>query len=165
MASLLLVTSFIVGYGYMTEQFLGGWSGDVYEMGTYSNRAHGSYAPIYYTLLFCNVLAPQVFWSRRMRTNLVVVFVVSILINVGMWTERFLIIVQSLYHDYIPSIWRIYGPTWVDISLYLGTLGFFLWAFLLFLRFLPAVSVTEVKELRHELAHEGVPEPAPGPRL
>src|SRR5579883_3266599 len=151
MAKLILTTSFMVGYGYFTEQFLAWYGGDVYEMGTYHDRGHGHYMAVYWLLILCNVIVPQVFWLGRARRNVYVVWVVSILVNVGMWCERFIIIVQSLSHDFVPAAWRNYAPTWVDIGLYLGTMGFFAAAFLLFLRFLPAVSVTEVKELHHEL--------------
>jgi molybdopterin-containing oxidoreductase family membrane subunit len=154
MCKFLLTTSFMVGYGYFVEQFMTWYGGDTAELGTYWDRAAGAYAPVYWLLILCNVIAPQLFWFARLRRNVWVIWIVSVLINVGMWCERFVIVVQSLTHDYLPSSWRIYGPTWVDISLYAGTLGFFMFAFLLFLRFLPAVSVTEVKELNHELRHE-----------
>ena len=97
---------------------------------------------------------PQIFWSKRVRTNIPVIWVAAILINVGMWCERFIIIVTSLHRDFLPSSWANYAPTWVDISLFIGTIGLFSTLFLLFLKFVPAVAVTEVKELRHELEHD-----------
>jgi molybdopterin-containing oxidoreductase family membrane subunit len=105
-------------------------------------------------MITCNVLVPQLFWSKRMRTNIKVLFVASILINVGMWSERFVIVVMSLQREFLTSAWHGYSPTWVDIGILVGTLGFFSLMFLLFLRLIPFISITEIKELRHELATE-----------
>jgi molybdopterin-containing oxidoreductase family membrane subunit len=109
---------------------------------------------IYFTMIICNVIVPQIFWSRRARTSVGITWVAAILVNVGMWCERFNIIVTSLHRDFLPSKWENYFPTWVDFSLFIGTIGLFSTLFLLFLKFVPAVAVTEVKELRHDLAHE-----------
>jgi len=152
MNKVLLATSMMVGYGYLIEQFMGWYSGNIYEMYSVLNRMFGPYALIFWLLILCNVLAPQLMWSRRMRTNLAVTFGVSLLVNVGMWCERFVIVVVSLHRDFLPSSWAMYRPTWVDLSLFTGTLAFFGTLFLLFLRFLPAVSASEVKELRQELS-------------
>ncbi|HYQ81271.1 MAG TPA: hydrogenase, partial [Anaeromyxobacteraceae bacterium] len=130
------------------------YSGNPYEQFVFVNRATGPYRWVYYGMIFCNVLVPQTFWWKKARTSLAWMFVASLLINVGMWTERFIIIVTSLHRDYLPSSWGMYYPTWVDWSIYVGTLSFFSLLFLLFLRFVPAVAVTEVKELRHEMEHE-----------
>jgi molybdopterin-containing oxidoreductase family membrane subunit len=105
-------------------------------------------------MVFCNCVVPQIFWTKRGRTNLPVVWIAAILINVGMWCERFIIVVTSLHRDFLPSSWAIYKPTWVDLSLLGGTICFFGMLFLLFLKFIPAVAVSEVKELRHEIDHE-----------
>jgi molybdopterin-containing oxidoreductase family membrane subunit len=154
MNKVLLATSMMVGYGYVIEQFMGWYSGNIYELYSVLNRMFGPYAIIFWLLILCNVLVPQVMWSRRIRTNLMVTWIVSLLVNVGMWCERFMIVVVSMHRDFLPSSWAMYRPTWVDISLFTGTLAFFGTLFLLFLRFLPAVSATEVKELRQELSHQ-----------
>jgi molybdopterin-containing oxidoreductase family membrane subunit len=154
-AKLLLVTGWIVAYGYIVEFFIAWYSGsnaEIYQF--FVGRPMGPNAAAFWLMLFCNVLVPQLFWSRRMRHNLWVLFVASLLINVGMWCERFVIVVMSLQRDYIVSGWAAYSPTWVDIGIFTGTLCFFLLLFLAFLRLVPVVSVTEVKELAHELAHE-----------
>ena len=104
-------------------------------------------------MVFCNVIVPQIFWFKKARTSLLIMWVAAILVNVGMWCERFNIIVTALHRDFLPSKWELYAPTWVDWSIYLGTIGLFSTLFLLFLKFVPAVAVTEVKEFRHELAH------------
>ncbi len=155
MNKVILFTGLIVSYGYLMEHFLAWYSGNPYEAyAFFQSRQRGPYAPIYWLMLFCNVVVPQLYWFPRLRTNLPVVFVASLLINVGMWCERFVIVVTSLHRDFLPSSWAMYFPTWVDIGLFIGTLGFFSTMFLLFLRFLPAVSIAEVKELNHELEHE-----------
>jgi len=153
MAKVMLVTGLMVSYGYLMEHFIAWYSGNAYEAFVFSNRANGPYRAIYFAMLFCNVVVPQAFWWRKARTNIAWLFIASLLVNVGMWTERFIIIVTSLHRDYLPSSWGMYAPTWVDWSIFTGTLCFFSLLFLLFLRFVPAVAVTEVKELRHELAH------------
>ena len=155
MCKVLLATGLMVSYGYLMEHFIAWYSGNKYEAFVFFNtRLRGPYAPVYWLMLFCNVLVPQLFWWGRARQSLVVVWIVSILVNVGMWTERFNIIVTSLHRDFLPSSWAMYRPTIVDWSIYVGTIGFFGFLFLLFLRFVPAVAASEVKELRHELEHE-----------
>jgi molybdopterin-containing oxidoreductase family membrane subunit len=144
----------MVGYGYLMETFIGWYSGNKYELFAVTNRAFGPYALVFWLLIFCNVLAPQVFWSMRMRLNVIVTWVVAVLVNVGMWAERFVIVIVSLHRDYLPSMWAMYKPTWVDWSLLFGTIGFFGTCLLLALRFLPAVSATETKELNKELLEE-----------
>src|ERR1700716_685036 len=126
-----------------------------------TNRMMGPSTPIYCLLLFCYVLIPHIYLSKKVRTTLWITWIASILINVGMWSERFVIVIVSLTRDFMPSSWANYAPTWVDLSLLCGTIGFFGMLFLLFLRFIPAVSASEVKELQHELAEEErVPEAA-----
>jgi molybdopterin-containing oxidoreductase family membrane subunit len=154
MAKVLLVTGLIVGYGYMCEHFIAWYSGNKYEFFAFFNtRQRGPFAPVYWLMLFCNVVTPNIFWWKKARQNTAVLWIVSILVNVGMWTERFVIIVTSLHRDFLPSSWAMYRPTFVDWSIYIGTLGFFGMLFLLFLRFIPSVSASEVKELRRELEH------------
>ncbi len=161
MNKVLLATGMMVSYGYLAEGFVSWYSGNPYEMYSQSNRLFGPYAPVYWLLLFCNALVPQLYWFKKFRTSLWITWIASIFINIGMWCERFVIVIVSLTRDFLPSSWANYSPTWVDWSLLLGTMGFFGLLFLLFLRFLPAVSATEVKELRHELAEEHrVPEAA-----
>jgi molybdopterin-containing oxidoreductase family membrane subunit len=111
-------------------------------------------------MVFCNCVVPNIYWWRRARTSLAVMWVASLLVNVGMWCERFVIIVTSLHRDFLPSSWAQYSPTWVDWGLYLGTMGLFGTLFLLFIKFLPAVAVAEVKELNHELGHGARPSAA-----
>jgi Ni/Fe-hydrogenase subunit HybB-like protein len=154
MCKVILVTGLIVAYGYLMEHFVAWYSGNEYERYVFfTNRRTGYYADVYWLMLFCNVLVPQIFWFKRARTSTRLMWVAAVLVNVGMWCERFIIIVTSLHKDYLPSSWEIYKPTWVDWGLFIGTIGFFCTAFLLFLKFLPAVAVSEVKELSHELAH------------
>jgi molybdopterin-containing oxidoreductase family membrane subunit len=154
-AKLTLVTGLVVAYGYLVEFFMAWYSGSLPEAQQFfSARPAGPNAAIFWIMLLCNVGVPQLFWSRRMRTSTRVLFAASLLINLGMWSERFVIIVMSLQREYLPSLWRAYAPTWVDLGLLAGTIGFFSLLFLLFLRFVPFVAVSEVKELGHELAHE-----------
>ncbi len=161
MAKVMLVTGMMVTYGYVMEHFIAWYSGSPYEYSQFFRvRQHGPLAPVYWLMIFCNCIVPQLFWSKRARTNLMVLWFASILINVGMWCERFTIVVISLHRDFLPSKWENYAPTWVDITLFIGTIGLFSTLFLLFLKFVPAVAVTEVKELRHELAHDPTAEPA-----
>ena len=155
MTKVLLVTGLMVSYGYLCEHFMAWYSGNPYEEFVFFNtRLRGPYAPIYWLMLFCNVLVPHVFWWKKARANLAVVWIAALLVNVGMWTERFNIIVTSLHRDFLPSSWANYKPTIVDWSIYVGTIGFFGFLFLLFLRFVPSVAASEVKELRRELEHE-----------
>jgi molybdopterin-containing oxidoreductase family membrane subunit len=152
MCKVMLVTGLIVFYGYLMEHFIAWYSGDGYEEHVFfSTRARGPYRYVYYLMLFCNIVVPQSFWWRRARRSVVWMWIASLLINVGMWCERFVIVVTSLHQDFIPSNWAMYYPTWVDFSLLIGTICFFGTLFLLFLKFVPAVAITEVKELRHEL--------------
>ena len=130
------------------------YSGDIFEQYMMANRALGPYGWVFWALMLFNVLIPQALWSKRVRTNLVALFLVALSVNLGMWLERFVIVITSLHRDFVPSSWGMYYPTWVDWSIFVGSLSFFSLLFLLFVRFVPAVAVTEVKELRHELAHQ-----------
>lgn len=155
MAKVMLATGMMVSYGYLMEHFHAWYGGNRFEFDTFfKTRMFGPYAPVYWTMIACNVITPHIFWWKKARTSLWVLWIASILVNVGMWTERFIIIVTSLHRDYLPSSWAQYTPTWVDWSIYAGTIGMFGTLFLLFLRFVPSVSASEVKELRRELEHE-----------
>jgi molybdopterin-containing oxidoreductase family membrane subunit len=155
MCKVMLATGMMVSYGYIMEHFIAWYSGNPYEAGQFFKvRWFGPMAPIFWTMFFCNVVSPHFFWFKRFRTDMRVVFILSILINIGMWCERFNIVVTSLHRDFLPSSWENYAPTWVDITLFIGTIGLFSTLFLLFLKFVPAVAVTEIKELRHELEHD-----------
>jgi molybdopterin-containing oxidoreductase family membrane subunit len=161
MAKVMLCTGLIVTYGYLMEHFAAWYSGNPYEQYVFFvTRPRGPYAWAYFTQMFCNVIVPQMYWFRWARRNVWTLWVGAVLVNVGMWFERFNIIVTSLHRDFIPSNWAMYYPTWVDFSLLFGTICFFGTLFLLFLKFLPAVAVSEVKELNHELhGHRGHPGP------
>jgi molybdopterin-containing oxidoreductase family membrane subunit len=155
MAKVTLATGLMVSYGYLMEHFIAWYSGNPYEAHVFFvTRQRGVYAGVYWLQMFCNVLVPQIFWWPAARRHLVLVWIASILVNVGMWTERFNIIVTSLHQDFLPSSWAVYAPTIVDWSILTGTIGFFGLLFLLFLLFVPSVAASEVKELRRELEHK-----------
>ncbi|HQY61298.1 MAG: polysulfide reductase NrfD [Myxococcales bacterium] len=146
MNKIMLTTGSLVGYAYAMEFFIAWYSGNEYERYIFFvNRATGPFSWAYWIMVSCNVLSPQVFWSKKMRTSIPVMFVVSILINIGMWFERFVIIVTSLHRDFLPSSWGYFRPTLVDIFIYLGTLGLFFTLFLLFIRWVPMIAIAEVK--------------------
>jgi len=145
MQKILLVTGLMVGYAYGVEFFTAWYSGNLYERFTFLNRAFGPYAWAYWIMISCNVLTPQLFWFKKMRTSIPVMLVASIFINIGMWFERFVIIVTSLSRDYLPGAWGYYRPTFVDLGTFIGTFGLFLTLFLLFVRFLPIIAMSEVK--------------------
>ena len=154
MNKVILATGLIVSYGYLMEHFIAWYSANEYEMWVfYKNRATGPFAGIYWLMITCNVVTPNIFWFKKARTSIPIMWVASIVVNIGMWAERFIIIVTSLAQDFLPSSWGLYSPTWVDWFIYLGTLGLFGTLFLLFLKFVPAVAIMEVKELQHELKH------------
>jgi len=140
-----LATGSIVAYAYGMEYFIAWYSGNPYEKAAFWNRLFGKYWYGGWAMIFCNALVPQLFWFRKVRHNLVLVFILSILVNVGMWFERFVIVIGSLYQDFIPANWGYFRPTWVDVCTYLGTFGLFFTFFLLFLRFLPLIAIAEVK--------------------
>ena len=145
MAKIMLATAMMVGLAYSTEFFMAWYSGNQYEAFTFMNRAFGPYAWAYWTMVTCNVLVPQLFWFKKLRTNIVALWIASVLINVGMWFERFVIVVSSLSRDYLPTSWGYYRPSIVDILTFLGSFGLFFTLFLLFVRFLPIVGMAEVK--------------------
>jgi molybdopterin-containing oxidoreductase family membrane subunit len=145
MNKIILTTGMLVGYAYAMEFFIAWYSGNEYERFTFVNRAFGPYAWSYWTMITCNVFVPQIFWVKKFRTSIPIMFVVSILVNIGMWFERFVIIVTSLHRDFIPSSWGMFTPTIIDITTYTGTIGVFFTLFLLFMRWLPMVAMAEVK--------------------
>ena len=154
MCKVILATSWMVTFGYLCEYFQDWYSGSIYEIGQLKTRFLGPYWPFFWLLLFCNCVVPNLFWMRSMRRNLAVVWIVALLVNLGMWLERFVIVVISLHQDFIPASWGMYKPTIIDIGMLTGSLGLFGTAFLLFLKFVPAVALAEVKELRHDMEHE-----------
>jgi Ni/Fe-hydrogenase subunit HybB-like protein len=142
---IILLTGTMVGFAYITEFFIAWYSGVPYEQYAFINRAFGPYAWAYWTMMSCNLLVPQVFWFKKLRRSIGVMFVISIFVNIGMWFERFVIVVTSLHRDYLPSSWDYYTPTAVDVLTFVGTFGLFFTLFLLFLRFLPMIASSEVK--------------------
>jgi molybdopterin-containing oxidoreductase family membrane subunit len=150
MAKVMLVTGLIVAYGYLTEAFIAWYSADKYEGFVPLNRLTGPYAFAYWLLIFCNVVVPQALWLKRIRSNVFALFVISLIVNVGMWLERFVIIVTSLHRDYLPSSWGLYQPTFWDWSTFLGTIGLFVSLLFLFLRFLPMISIFEMRTILPE---------------
>jgi len=147
MAKIMLATGLIVGYGYMTETFTAWYSANTFEEFMMKNRMTGPYAPVYWSLILCNILIPQVLWWKKARGNVALLFVVSIIVNVGMWLERFVIIVTSLHRDFLPSSWAMYNPTFWDFSMFIGTIGLFLSLLFLFIRFLPMISIFEMRSI------------------
>jgi molybdopterin-containing oxidoreductase family membrane subunit len=145
MSKIMLATGLIVAYGYMMETFTAWYSSNTYEEFMIKNRFFGPYAPQYWTLIFCNVVAPQLLWIKRARHSIAAVFVVSLIVSVGMWLERFIIIVVSLHRDFLPSSWGMYQQTKWDWSMFLGTIGLFLSLMFLFVRFLPMISIFEIR--------------------
>ncbi|MGE4170460.1 MAG: NrfD/PsrC family molybdoenzyme membrane anchor subunit [Candidatus Margulisiibacteriota bacterium] len=145
MNKIILVTGTMVGYAYGMEFFMAWYSGNTYEAFAFVNRAFGPYAWAYWTMISCNVITPQLFWFKKIRTSIPIMFIMSIFVNIGMWFERFVITVTSLHRDFLPSSWFYYRPTWVEICQFIGSFGLFLTMFLLFLKYLPMVAISEVK--------------------
>ena len=151
-AKMTLVTGLIVAYAYVCEFFLAWYSGEEVEMYTMlRSLTTGPNCAVFWTTIICNVCVPQLFWSKWFRTHGIATWVISVLINVGMWSERFSIIILSLQRDFLPSAWHAYKPTYVDLGILVGTLGFFALLFITFLRFVPFVPLAELKELKKEL--------------
>ena len=147
MNKVILVTGTIVGVAYLTELFIAWYSGYIYEQFAFYNRVLGPFYWSYIGMMTCNVLSPQIFWWKKMRRNIFVTFIMSLFVNVGMWFERFVIIATTLARDYLPSSWSYYTPTWVEVGLFVGTLGLFFTLFLLFTRVAPVVAIAEVKSI------------------
>lgn len=171
MNKVILATGSMVGLAYATEFFIAWYGGNAFERFTFLNRALGPYAWAYWIMVFCNVVAPQFFWSKSIRTNPWLMVGVCILVNVGMWFERFVIVVTSLSRDYLPSAWGYFKPTPIDICTFIGTLGLFFTLFLLFCRYLPMVAIAEVKTVlpdahaHDEHGHAGDAAHGPAPEV
>ncbi|MGH9744474.1 MAG: NrfD/PsrC family molybdoenzyme membrane anchor subunit [Candidatus Acidiferrales bacterium] len=150
MAKVMLATGMIVAYGYMMETFMAFYSGNLYDRSLIMNRMTGPYAVVYWSLIACNIVIPQAMWSRKVRTSITALFIISLVVNTGMWLERFVIVVISLSRDFMPSIWNMYYPTKWDWMTYIGTFGLFFTLFLLFVRFLPMISIVEMRSLVRE---------------
>lgn len=147
MTKIIMVTGSIVGIAYLTEFFIAWYSGVEYEQYAFINRAFGPYWWAYWSMMSCNLIAPQVFWFRWARTTPWFIFIMSIVVNVGMWFERFVIIVTSLHRDYLPSSWVMYAGSLTEIGLFLGTFGIFFTCFFLFAKYLPVINMAEVKSI------------------
>jgi molybdopterin-containing oxidoreductase family membrane subunit len=147
MAKVMLVTGLIVGYGYVMEAFFGWYSANQYEKFMIWNRMTGPYAPFYWTLIFCNIFTPQWLWIKRVRTSPMLLFLIAMVVNVGMWLERFVIVVTSLHRDFLPSSWGMYWPTRWDWMTFVGTIGLFITLFFLFIRVLPMISIFEMRTM------------------
>jgi len=156
MAKIMLATGLIVAYGYMMEAFFAWYSQNTYEEYMIINRMTGPYAWAYWALIFCNIVTPQFLWSKRVRHSTAALFVISLVVSVGMWLERFVIIVTSLHRDFLPSSWAMYSPTIFDWTMFIGTIGLFFTLFFLFIRFLPIISIFEMRTIlpQAEMAKE-----------
>jgi len=161
MAKILLATGLIVGYGYVIEAFMAWYSANPYEGYMIANRMRGPYAPIYWALMLCNIVAPQFLWVKRVKSSPPLLFGIAVVVSIGMWLERFVIVVTSLHRDFIPSSWGMYFPTIWDWATFAGTIGLFLALLFLFIRFLPMISIFEMRTLVPEagpLAMQPIPE-------
>jgi molybdopterin-containing oxidoreductase family membrane subunit len=147
MAKVMLATGLIVAYGYLMEVFVAWYSADRFERYQTLNRMTGPYGPVYWALILINIVIPQALWFKRARTNVMMLWLISMAVNVGMWLERFVIVVTSLHRDFLPSAWDMYYPTFWDWSTFVGTIGLFLALLFLFLRFLPMISIFEMRGL------------------
>lgn len=147
MNRIILITGSIVGVAYLTEFFIAWYSGVEYEQYAFINRATGPYWWAYWSMMTCNVITPQLFWSKKLRESVFATFVISIFVNVGMWFERFVIIVTSLHRDYLPSSWTMYSPTWVEAGIFIGSIGLFFTCFLIFVRVFPVIAMSELKTI------------------
>jgi Ni/Fe-hydrogenase subunit HybB-like protein len=156
MAKVMLGTELIVAYGYITEAFFGFYSANKYEGFMIWNRMTGPYAPCYWSLIVCNIITPQLLWFKKVRANVPLLFVISLIVNVGMWLERFVIVITSLHRDFLPSSWGLYHPTVWDWTIFTGTIGFFIMMMFLFVRVLPMISIFEVRMLlpQAKVTHE-----------
>ncbi|MFL6663952.1 MAG: NrfD/PsrC family molybdoenzyme membrane anchor subunit [Rhizobacter sp.] len=153
-AKVLLATGALLGYGYLAETFVAFYSGDEFEIAMTVDRWTGAYAPVYWGMLFCNIVVPQVLWWRWARRNALLLFLLSLVINLGMWSERVMIVVQSLHRDFLPSSWGLFVPTVWDWVFLLGSISAFAWLFLVFIRLLPAISISEMRSLARESVEE-----------
>jgi len=147
-ARILIFISLIMGTAYVTEIFITWYSGNEYEIFTiFKNRIAGQYAVQFWAMFICNALIPQLFWFKKIRSSMLGLFIISIIINIGMWFERFNIVITSLGNDYLPSSWSDYAPTLTEIGIYVGTLGLFTVGVLMFFRYIPMIAISEVKSV------------------
>ena len=147
-ARILTFISLIMGTAYTTELFMAWYSGAEYEMFTFmKNRVTGEYTMAFWAMIICNAIIPQFFWFKKIRSNVTVVFIMSIFINIGMWFERYVIVVTSLSKDFLPSSWATYAPTFVEVAIFIGTLGIFFLGILLFFRYIPMIAISEIKSI------------------
>ncbi len=166
MNKIILLTGSLVGYAYTMEFFMAWYSGNEYEGFTFINRMFGPYWWAYWIMMSCNVFSPQFYWFKKLRTNITFSFILSIFVNIGMWFERFVITVTSLANDFLISSWDYFVPTWVDISMFIGSFGLFFTLFLLFVRFFPVIAIAEAKSVMPEAdphyhpPHDDHPAPA-----
>ena len=144
---IIIVTGSIVGIAYLTEFFIAWYSGVEAEQYAFINRSTGPYWWAYALMMTCNVVSPQLFWVKRIRTSVIATFILSIVVNIGMWMERFVIIVTSLHRDYLPSSWVMFYPTFYDVGVFLFSIGFFFTAFFLFAKYFPMINMVEVKSI------------------
>jgi len=149
-AKIMLATGLIVAYGYFFETFIGLYSGSTYERFMLQNRWFGTYAPLYWGLICSNIVLPQLLWFPKLRKNITFLFLISLDILIGMWLERFVIVITSLSRDFLPSSWGVYIPTRWDWAIFLGTIGFFSAAMYLFIRVMPSISIFEMRTLLPE---------------
>ncbi|MEX1189644.1 MAG: NrfD/PsrC family molybdoenzyme membrane anchor subunit [Bacteroidia bacterium] len=147
MNKVIILTGSIVGVAYLTELFVSWYSGVEYEQYAFLNRATGPYWWSYWSMMTCNVITPQLFWFKKIRKSLIATFIISIFVNIGMWFERFVIIVTSLHRDYLPSSWTMFHPTFIDIGIFIGTIGIFFTLFLIFARTFPVIALSELKTI------------------
>ena len=161
MAKVTMLTGMIVSYAYATEFFSAWYTGNLYERYHFINRATGPYAWCFYLMVLCNVITPQLLWWKKARTNVAILFVLSIMVNIGMWFERFVIIVVSLHRAFLPSGWGMFYPTRVDVGILVGSFGLFFTLFLLFIRFLPMIAMWEIKGVAAGSAHSALQPSAP----
>jgi len=147
-AKILVFISLIMGTAYFTEVFIAWYGGNEYEMFTFfKNRITGTYSFMFWAMIICNAVIPQLMWSKKVRSNITALFIISLIINLGMWYERYNIVVTSLAKDYLPSSWTVYHPTWVEVGVYIGTLGIFVTGVLFFFRYIPMIAISEVKSV------------------
>ena len=139
----------MVGYAYAMEFFIAWYSGSSFESFVFINRAFGPYSWAYWTMITCNVIVPQLFWFKKIRRTIPAIMVIVILVNVGMWFERFVIIVTSLHRDFLPASWGMYAPTMYDIGIFIGSFGLFFTLILMFVKVMPSISLTELKGVMH----------------
>jgi molybdopterin-containing oxidoreductase family membrane subunit len=151
MAKIMLATGLIVFYGYLAEIFYAWYSGNPFEMDMMWNRMFGPYWPFYWSLILCNGLVPQLLWAPKMRRNIVGLFIISLIVSIGMWLERFIIIPVTLHRDFLPSSWGFYTPSLWDWMMFIGTIGFFIFGMIMFVRLLPMINIFEMKDLLHRI--------------